>query len=96
MGLTKKESQDIKECFPLKIQMQASHHALPGKRELRHNLNKIIVRMFSDSRQVLIKYICHRRFFGWYFVDGIKTSRTRRFYIIAFTSSITIKLIFLT
>lgn len=49
MGLTKKELQEIKECFPIKI--QSNHHGLHGKRELRHNLQKVIVRMFSnDSR----------------------------------------------
>lgn len=92
MGLTTKELQDINECFPLKLQMQASHHALPGKRELRHNLNKIIVRMFSDSRQVL-NYSSSFSSGFLFFVDSVggnKTSRTRIIYITALTSSIAI------
>lgn len=33
------------------------HHTTHGKREIRHNLHKNIVRMFSSERQVWIFFL---------------------------------------
>lgn len=39
------------------LSKREQHHSAHGKREIRHNLHKNIVRMFSSERQVNI-FIC--------------------------------------
>lgn len=54
MGLTKKEVQDVKDCFTIKTQLHPTLQTIHVKREIRHNLHKNIVRMFSENRQVYL------------------------------------------
>lgn len=56
MGLTKKEVQDVKDCFTIKAQIHPTLQHMHVKREFRHNLHRNIVRMFSENRQVLYHF----------------------------------------
>lgn len=52
MGITKKDVQDIKDNFAgaKRLQLHSTVHNLQVKKEVRHNLQRKIVRMFSTDR----------------------------------------------
>lgn len=47
MGPTKKDLQEVKESFAA---AKRAHFGIHSKKDLRHNLHRHIVRMFTDDR----------------------------------------------